>query len=213
MSPTTAPPEIRQALIETAARVLAKEGPTALSTRRLASELGTSTMAVYTHFGGMRQLRRAVREEGFERLMGYLQAVPVTADPAADLAALGWAYCFNAIANPHLYRAIFLDAPTGAHDTVGEATFAQLTAAVTRCIDAKRFKPADPRALATQVWAAAHGMISAVLAHILTIEEITDYLSQTARHLFVGFGDDPRAARRSIARAQRRMQTSAVRRA
>ena len=63
--PKTADPTVRVRLIEAAARILAEEGPGALTLRRVAAEVGTSTMAVYTHFGGMTELRRAVREQGF----------------------------------------------------------------------------------------------------------------------------------------------------
>src|SRR5271155_2763740 len=144
MSPKTPDPEIRTALVEAAARLLARGGRSALTTRRLAAAVGTSTMAVYTHFGGMDELHHAVRVEGFERLMSHLQSVPSTRDPVADLSALGWAYCFNALSNPHLYRSIFLEAPIdGEDDPVGRAAFAQLTKTVTRCIDAGRFSPAN----------------------------------------------------------------------
>jgi AcrR family transcriptional regulator len=210
MSPKTADPETREALIEAAARLLAEEGPTALSTRRLATEVGTSTMAVYTHFGGMDELHRAVREEGFARLMSHLRSVPATRDPVADLTALGWAYCFNAVANPHLYRAIFLEAPIDdAEATVGRSTFEQLIATVARCIEAGRFQPADPESLAVQLWTAGHGMICAVLAHVLSIEQVIVHFSAMARNLYVGFGDHPDTALRSIKRARQRMQRTA----
>jgi AcrR family transcriptional regulator len=207
MSPKVADPEVRSALIEAAARLLASEGPSALSTRRLAGEVGTSTMAVYTHFGGMDELHRAVTREGFQRLMDYLESVPRTRDPVADLCALGWAYCFNAIANPHLYRAIFLEAPIDeAEGAIGRPTFEQLIATVARCIEAGRFQAKDPESLAIQLWTAAHGMICAVLAGALSIEQITEHFSAMARNLYVGFGDDPKRAQRSISRARERMQ-------
>ena len=44
-------PHLRERIINTAAQLLATEG--AVSARRLARELGTSTIVVYTHFGGM----------------------------------------------------------------------------------------------------------------------------------------------------------------
>ena len=59
---------LRPALIEAAARLIATEGADGLTLRRVADEVGTSTMAVYTCFGGMPELRRAVRREGFARL-------------------------------------------------------------------------------------------------------------------------------------------------
>ncbi|HET6795126.1 MAG TPA: helix-turn-helix domain-containing protein, partial [Acidimicrobiales bacterium] len=85
----------RTALIEAAARLVAEEGPSALSTRRLAAEVGTSTMAVYTWFGGMPQLLRALLREGFRRFGDRLRSVEPTDDPVADLGRLGIAYRDN----------------------------------------------------------------------------------------------------------------------
>ena len=78
MSPRSADPAIRTALLDAAARILAADGPSALSTRRLATEVGASTMAVYTHFGSMDQVRQAVRQDGFARLAAELDAVDRT---------------------------------------------------------------------------------------------------------------------------------------
>ena len=198
--------EVREALIETAARLLVREGPTALTTRRLAAEVGTSTMAVYTHFAGMDGLRRAVRIEGFSRLDEYFDSVPTTHDPVSDLAALGWAYYFNAVANPQLYRVVFLDSPIDEEDVAtGRAAVQRPIDTVARCIEAGRFNPADPESLAIQLWVAGHGMITALLAHLLTLEEVIEHFSAMGRNLFVGFGDDPEKAEHSIDRARRRM--------
>jgi AcrR family transcriptional regulator len=47
-------------LIDRAARLFSEAGPAALTTRRLAAEAGTSTMAIYTHFGSMSELIREI---------------------------------------------------------------------------------------------------------------------------------------------------------
>jgi AcrR family transcriptional regulator len=210
VSPKTADPEIREALIEAAARLLVRHGPGGLSTRRLAAEVGASTMAVYTHFGGMDGLHREVRKEGFARLTGYFETVPETGDPVADLASLGWAYCFNAVTNSQLYRVVFMEAPIGpADEAIGRAAVQQPIDAVARCIDAGRFEPADPESLALQTWVAGHGMVSGLLADLLTLEDIIEHLPAMGLSLFVGFGDDPELAARSIEAAQRRMSDQA----
>ena len=54
-------------LIEAAARVLAEEGRPAVTARRLAAEVGASTMAVYTHFGSMDELLVRMCRDGFAR--------------------------------------------------------------------------------------------------------------------------------------------------
>src|ERR1700722_8816568 len=96
VSPRIADPSLRTDLIETAARLVATEGRQGLTLRRLAGEVGTSTMAIYTHFGGMDELRREVRREGFARLRDRLDNVKATKDPVADLAMLGLAYYSSA---------------------------------------------------------------------------------------------------------------------
>jgi AcrR family transcriptional regulator len=210
MSPRVADREVREELLETAARLLAREGSVALTTRRLAAEMGTSTMVVYTHFGGMDGLRKAVRKEAFARLSSYFDSVSGTCDPVADLAALAWAYCFNAVANPQLYRAVFLDPPVDEEEeAVGRAAIQRPIDTVRRCIEAGRFDPADPGSLAVQLWVASHGMITGLLAGLLTLDEVIEHFSAMGRNLFVGLGDDPERAERSIENAQRRMRDQA----
>src|SRR4029450_13949923 len=153
MSPRAADPGVRMALLETAAGIIATEGLGKLTLRRLANEVGTSTMAIYTHFGGMTELRREIRREGFARLGAREAAVATTGDPVADVWALGMAYYGNAVENPNLYQAMFMDGPVDEADAdAGLETFGQLVTAVQRCIDAGRFGPADPVGLATQLW-------------------------------------------------------------
>jgi len=211
VSPRAADPGIRIALLETAARIIATEGPGKLTLRRLAHEVGTSTMAIYTHFGGMAELRREIRREGFARLGGRQAAVAATGDPVADVWALGMAYYGNAIENPNLYQAMFMDGPVDAGDArVGLETFDQLVTAIRRCIDAGRFDPADPAGLATQLWAFVHGLVTLQLAHLLPEDRALACLAAGARNLMSAFGDDPRAVGSSIARAADRTRRPVV---
>lgn len=194
MSPRVADPAIRTALIEAAAQVTATEGSSALTLRRVAGEVGTSTMSVYTHFGSMDELRRAVRVEGFARLREHLNAVADTGDPVADLAHLGQAYYLTAVENPNLYRAMFMDGPVDEDDKeTGLETFDRLVAGVQRCMDAGRFRPDDPRALALQLWGLQHGMITLQFAHMLTPDEALRGVLGAGYNLILAFGDDPRA--------------------
>src|SRR2546430_15633515 len=89
MSPRRTDPTMRPALLEVAARLLAEEGPAALSTQRIAADAGSSTMAVYTYFGGMSGLVREIVHAGFARLEENLNRVHDTDDPVADMAMLG----------------------------------------------------------------------------------------------------------------------------
>jgi AcrR family transcriptional regulator len=205
VSPKTADPALRTALLEAAARLIAEEGLQGLTLRRLAREVGTSTMAIYTHFGSMVEVRRSIRREGFARLAAHLANVEASNDPVADLALLGRAYYLNAITNPNLYRAMFMDQVVDDADmSVGIETFERLVTGVDRCIRAGRFDPADPVDLATELWSAAHGTVALHLAKLLTSEQTQATLTSTAMNLIRAYGDDPRATRRSFERASGR---------
>ena len=193
----------RQALIETGARVLSEEGPAALTARRLARELGASTTAVYTHFGGMIELRRAIRREGFARLARHLASAPAGGDAVTELTNLGTGYCVNAFTNPHLYRVMFLEPPLDPEDAAaGAATYERLVAAVERCIAAGRF-PRCPDAAtgAAQIWALTHGFVSLVLSGMIELAAIEPLMTGAAVALFTGWGADRRELERSLAAA------------
>lgn len=201
MSPKVADPAIRVALIENAARITAEEGRDALTLRRLAADVGTSTMAIYTHFGGMDELRNAVRAEGFARLAAHLATVEETDDTVADLAAGGLAYYANALANPNLYRAMFLDRDEKA-ELVGYETFEVLIRAVERCMAAGRITSDRPAvAVAQQLWACQHGAITLHLAHLLTSHEALAAMADTFRNILLASGNSAAAITRSFDRA------------
>lgn len=202
VSPRTADPEIRAALIEAAARLLVEEGPAALTTRRLATEVGTSTMAVYTHFAGMDRLRASLAEEGFRRLAARLDLVDATDDPVADICVMGVAYVTNAITNPHLYHFMFSESKE--HESeIGQGTFQRLVDGVARAVAAGRFD-GDPEHLAKQLWVMTHGIATLEIAGVLTDEGLRIF-ADMGLNLFLSFGDYPARATRSVATAGARL--------
>ena len=66
--------DLKQALLNETARILREEGETALSLRRLASNLGVSRTAPYNHFENKEALLSAVAEEGFKRYEKAMRA-------------------------------------------------------------------------------------------------------------------------------------------
>jgi AcrR family transcriptional regulator len=157
--------ELRRDLLDAAGRLLAQEGPQALSTRRVAQEVGTSTKAVYNLFGDKAGLLRAMFLEGFARLAQKFATVPRDGDPEADLMALGHAYRAAALANPHLYELMFGRPiadfrPDDAALAQIQGTFDTLVRAVARCIDTGRFAPTDPHDVAVHLNALVHGLAS-----------------------------------------------------
>jgi AcrR family transcriptional regulator len=157
--------ELRQALVDAGGRLLAREGPQALTTRRVAREVSTSTTAVYNLFGDKAGLVLAMFLEGFARLAKAFAAVARSGDPVADLLELGRAYRSNARANPHLYELMFGRpvpgfAPDEATVAATRGTFDDLVRTIQRCIDAGRFEPADADDVAVHLNGLVHGLTS-----------------------------------------------------
>lgn len=195
--PRTAPESVRLALIETAAQMLAARDPVTL--RGLAGRVGTTTMAVYTHFGGMPGLWRAVRQEGFGRLGDRLAAVEPSSDAVRDLAALGSAYQAHALTFPDLYRVMF-DAASDLEDLdAANRSFTILVVAVDRARQAGRFAAdCDPQAVATQYWAAGHGLAMLVISGVLPTEVLPRHGRDLAFAICSAAGDEPGRCRTSI---------------
>lgn len=217
MSPRRANPETRPALIDVAARLLAENGPHALSARRIAAEIGSSTMAVYTHFGGMSGLVKEMVHEGFARLQRYMTSVAATDDPVADMALLGRAYRHNAMMNPHLYAVMFgasslagfsVDDRDRQH---GRYTLVNVVECGHRCIATGRFRTESAEMIAHQMWSATHGHVTLELGGYLVDPWSADDCFEIAlTGLMVSAGDTFDAARRSVSASLARLADEVV---
>lgn len=192
----TKDPAVRTQLIERAAHMLRTREPITL--RSLVAGTHVSTMAVYTHFGGMDGMWKALRQEGFTRLATRLAQVTPSEDPVRDLTALVAAYLGNALDHPDLYRVMF-DANFDLEDAqAADDTLEYLVQAAERGRQAGRYRPdTNPLELATQSWAVAHGLVSLVATGPLPRPTLSHGpLLLTA--LFTATGDDPDRCRRSV---------------
>jgi AcrR family transcriptional regulator len=92
------------ALLDAAERIAEQEGLAALSVRRMANEVGTTTRAVYSLFGNKEGLVAALGARAFDLLGASVAALPSTGDPAADLVRAGFVFCRFAREHPALFR-------------------------------------------------------------------------------------------------------------
>lgn len=199
----TKDPAIRSLLLDRAAQMLRMRQPVTL--RTLVAGTGVSTMAVYTYFGGMDGLWKALRQEGFTRLAAQLAAVKMSADPVRDLAALGAAYLANALENPDLYRVMF-DAGFELEDTgAADETLDRLVRAIDRARRKSRFRDdVDPLELATQSWAIGHGLASLVSTGPLPPQALAHGVPMLTA-LFTSAGDEYDRCRQSVERGWGRL--------
>ncbi|BBZ73515.1 TetR family transcriptional regulator [Mycobacterium paraseoulense] len=215
---------VREEMLSAAVDLLNEHGPDALQTRKVAGAAGTSTMAVYTHFGGMRGLIAEVAAEGLRQFDTAL-TVPQTADPVADLFATGAAYRRYAIKHRHMYRLMFgstsahgINAPAGNVLTLTVAeidqhipSFAHVVRGVRRCMLAGRIDAGSAHddaavvATAAQFWAMVHGFVMLELAGYYGHDgaAVLPLLASMNSNLLVALGDSPERVAQSLQSAMR----------
>lgn len=202
-------PSPRERLIEAGTRLLEDEGPEALQARKVGAEIGASTMAVYTHFGGMTGLLEAIVAAAFERFGAALASTPTTDDPMADFFVMGYHYRKFALESPQRYRLMFgltspqLIRPANAAMPVAAATYLQLLAAVERIVATGRIRTDDVGDLSGRIWAMIHGVVLLETHGTFGHEDhaLTHILSPMMVDMFVGMGDERVRAEASLAGA------------
>ncbi|MBB5490945.1 TetR/AcrR family transcriptional regulator [Nocardiopsis metallicus] len=212
MSPRKADPHTRAHIVDTAGRLLTDEGPQALSTRRIAQEAGSSTMAVYTYFDGIGGLVHAMVREGFSRLQEHLTRVEGTDDPVSDLALLGRAFRHNASHNEHLYAVMFGGCSLAGFSVSeedrqhGRYTLRNVTECVQRCMAAGRFHHGDPELVSHRLWCAVHGLTTLDLgSYLIPPYDADRCFEDQLVSLMVGCGDLPGPAGVSVADSATRL--------
>ena len=212
-------PGVRDGMLHAAVGLLDEHGPDALQTRKVAGATGTSTMAVYTHFGGMQGLIAEVAQEGYRQFDAAL-TVPESADPVADMLLIVAAYRRYAIERPHMYRLMF--GSTSAHGihapagnvlalTVAEIerripSFAHVVRAVRRSMRAGRITVGaadDDRAVvatAAQSWASVHGFVMLELGGFYGGDgsAVAPVLDAMTSNLLLALGDSPERVAQSL---------------
>ena len=205
----------RERLLEAAFRRLEKDGPEALKARTLTREIGVSTMAVYTHFGGMPGLVDSMVREGLARFAAHVRArPPLPDDPMADLISGGLAWVEFALSNSQLYRLIFglssgaplreaapaLDAGAVWRLPEGVDGFSILLESVERVIEAGEIREQDPRTAAIQILSGTHGYVALAIGGFAE-EEMERARVPLALDLMVGLGANREKTERSLTRA------------
>lgn len=205
-------------MVDAGVEIMERDGLQALSVRKLAAEVGTSTMAVYTHFGGMTGLVDAVASEVFTRFADALNGVPHTDDPVADFIRMGIEYHRFALANPERYSLMFgVGSPTSVARFRADLTvtgtaagrqdwglsFEALLTAVRRMIAAGRIRDDGVEVVAGRFWSISHGAVMLEMVGFFGHEGhgLAQILGPTSLDFIVGMGDDRERATESLAAA------------
>lgn len=98
--------DLRRVLLDTALRILEREGEAGLGLRDLARAVGVSPAAPYRHFDSRAALLEALAVTGFQRFTQAMRDVAAS-QPADPLTAMGKTYVMFALDNAGLFRLMF----------------------------------------------------------------------------------------------------------
>jgi AcrR family transcriptional regulator len=157
--------ESAAAILEAAGDLLAREGQSALTVRRIAAAAGGSTMNVYSRFGGKDGVIDALLIEGFEKLTEVIREAHASADAVDDLMTCARGYRTFALTHSTYYELMFDRAIPGyvmspAAIAAAAASLGSLAERVQEAMDAGIIRADDPMEIATIFWSACHGPVS-----------------------------------------------------
>jgi AcrR family transcriptional regulator len=100
-------PNTADRIASVALAILEKEGPEAVSMRRVAEAVGITPMAIYHHFPSREALLNTVTDREFDRLLSSMQAHPLHGAIEDRLLAVMAAYIDYAFAKPRIFDFVF----------------------------------------------------------------------------------------------------------
>ncbi|MGV8871243.1 MAG: TetR/AcrR family transcriptional regulator [Rhodococcus sp. (in: high G+C Gram-positive bacteria)] len=192
---------VPERLIRAAIELLAESGPSELKVRRITDGAGVSTIAVYHHFGGLKELLQAVVIRGYTVLRtALLAAAEADLDLGAQLFAMALSTRAMAHDNVHLYDMMFGLSTRGTYRYVDSAerisaegfgpAYAVLTATCEKLADAGGVSPLDGEQIAAELWSLVHGFVTLEISgHFERLADPVSMLLQPmAINHFVGMG-------------------------
>ena len=167
---------LRQNLVDAADYLITKEGPSALTVRRIAEELDASTKVIYSLFGGKDGVANELYLEGCARLREAMESVPKQEVVSHYLRKSAWAYWDFARANPSYYRVMFANAipnfkPKPENMQAVVAAFAAFEQTLFAYHAEDKLPTENMVETIHFIWATLHGVISLYLAQHFTEEE------------------------------------------
>ena len=191
-----------QGLLVAGERLAERDGLDALSVRRLANEVGTTTRAVYSLFGSMDGLVVALGARAFELLGGAVAALADTKDPVADLVAAGLVFREFSLSHPSLFR-IAVQRAAVSRDLAAQfrpaaaAAMAELARRVARLEEDEGLGGRSVHEAASQFHAACEGLAALELRGVPDADGAEAFWRSAVSALVAGFTVPARRTRRS----------------
>jgi AcrR family transcriptional regulator len=166
--------ELRDRILDAALQIIRDEGFAALTMRKIADAVEYSPATLYLHFAGRDEIALALVSEGFGKLVAHLAPALREEDPLLRLDAIGRAYLDFAQREPATYRLIFMEDERFASPIMlqlkasdgntGDTAFGILLDTVAELIERGIYRPLNPQAVASLLWASLHGIAALKLS-------------------------------------------------
>jgi AcrR family transcriptional regulator len=170
--------ERRGEILAAAKQLFLKEGYQTITTRRLAERVGLSQPGLYVYYKSKEEILDAVCRSTFEGLVQRFRAVATGSESSPDLIRqLVQAYVEFGLEHPDEYQLTFMVGNSAPKFTrrknfdrpfeeqgIGVQSFLMFRDQVARMIDAGHLKEGDVTLVAQTIWAAAHGLVSLMIA-------------------------------------------------
>jgi len=196
--------DLRQALLETALRLIAERGPEGFSLREAAREVGVSPAAAYRHFADKPALLAALAAEGHGLLAVAMEKgaakvpdlEPEAARAIAHLLAIGRAYIEFAVKNPSFFRVMFGPAlkvegfePCSSPSS-GRDAYEILTATLDELVQFGAITAERRPGAEIAIWSAVHGLATLLVDGALpfSARQRTDAYLALGRSILLGLG-------------------------
>lgn len=201
--------DLRNALLETALRLVSERGAEGFSLREAARAVGVSPGAAYRHFADKAALLGALSADGHARLAVAMQrALARLSSPpgsparaVASFVAIGLAYVEFAVAHPAHFRVMFGPCKPGEEELAclaeqGRDTYQILVDALDGLAAAGLVRRDARSGAEFMAWSLVHGFASLLVDGAIEIgpREREDAIRQWARILLLGLGCPPRDA-------------------
>jgi AcrR family transcriptional regulator len=183
-----------QRIARIALGILEKQGPDAVSMRRIAGAAGITPMAIYHHFPSRDALLRSVVAKEFDEFLGFIRKMPPSPSMETHIVHIMDAYLDYAFARPHIFDYIFSKQRADARRFPDDfrdrrsPTLNPVADAVEKWMEQGSLKKDDVWEVALQLWAHAHGYVVLYRAGRFTLsqDEFKNLVHRSMRRLLHG---------------------------
>lgn len=161
---------LRREILDAAGQLFIDEGFEAVTMRKVAEKIEYSPTTIYLYFRDKDELFHTICEETFGELKRRLDKLAARDLPPLEFLRQGLRlYVRFGLEHPAHYTLTFSHGPKAAagygyETSIGKQAFEHLRAAVASCANHGKIRTTSVDASAQALWAAAHGLVSLLIA-------------------------------------------------